>query len=120
MVFTNFREGISGRDDKMISEERLEKAITYLAHTDEESARAKALVKKLEKMEKIIRGEAFLRSSGTVAEREAKAVTSEQYREHVSYAENCWADAELLDNKRHTEEVIVDIWRTMSANLRRV
>jgi hypothetical protein len=104
----------------MISEERLEKAMVYLAHTDEEAAKAKALVKKLEKMERIIRGEAFLRSSGTVAEREAKAVTSEQYREHVSYAENCWADAELLDNKRHTEEVIVDIWRTMSANLRRV
>tara|TARA_R100001132_G_C3215577_1_gene56525 strand:+ start:10 stop:324 length:315 start_codon:yes stop_codon:yes gene_type:complete len=104
----------------MISEERLEKAMIYLAHTDEDAAKAKALCKKLEKMERIIRGEAFLRASGTVAEREAKAVTSEQYKEHVSYAENCWVDAELLDNKRHTEEVIVDVWRTMSANLRRV
>ena len=104
----------------MISEERLEKAMIYLAHTDEEAAKAKALCKKLEKIERIIRGEAFLRASGTVAEREAKAVTSEQYKEHVSYAENCWVDAELLDNKRHTEEVIVDVWRTMSANLRRV
>ena len=104
----------------MISEERLEKAMVYLAHTDEEAAKAKALCKKLEKIERIIRGEAFLRASGTVAEREAKAVTSEQYKEHVSYAENCWVDSELLDNKRHTEEVIVDIWRTMSANLRRV
>ena len=104
----------------MISEERLEKAMIYLAHTDEEAAKAKALCKKLEKIERIIRGEAFLRANGTVAEREAKAVTSEQYKEHVAYAENCWVDAELLDNKRHTEEVIVDIWRTMSANLRRV
>jgi len=104
----------------MITEERLEKAMIYLAHTDEDAAKAKALCKKLEKMERIIRGEAFLRASGTVAEREAKAVTSVQYKEHVSYAENCWVDAELLDNKRHTEEVIVDVWRTMSANLRRV
>ena len=104
----------------MITEERLEKAMIYLAHTDEDAAKAKALCKKLEKMERIIRGEAFLRASGTVAEREAKAVTSEQYKEHVAYAENCWVDAELLDNKRHTEEVIVDVWRTMSANLRRV
>ena len=104
----------------MITEERLEKAMIYLAHTDEEAAKAKALCKKLEKIERIIRGEAFLRANGTVAEREAKAVTSEQYKEHVAYAENCWVDAELLDNKRHTEEVIVDIWRTMSANLRRV
>ena len=104
----------------MITEERLEQAMIYLAHTDEDAAKAKALCKKLEKMERIIRGEAFLRASGTVAEREAKAVTSEQYKEHVSYAENCWVDAELLDNKRHTEEVIVDVWRTMSANLRRV
>ena len=104
----------------MISEERLEKAIMYLAHTDENAAKAKALCKKLEKMERIIRGEAFLKAAGTVAEREAKAVTSEQYKEHVSYAENCWVDSALLDNKRHTEEVIVDIWRTMSANLRKV
>ena len=104
----------------MISEDRLEKAMVYLAHTDEEAAKAKALCKKLEKMERIIRGEAFLRAAGTVAEREAKAVTSVQYREHVSYAENCWADDALLDNKRHTEEVIIDIWRTMSANLRKV
>ena len=104
----------------MISEERLEKAITYLAHTDEEAAKAKALCKKLEKMERIIRGEAFLKSIGTVAEREAKAVTSQDFKEHVAYAENCWVDSELLDNKRHTEEVIIDIWRTMSANLRKV
>ena len=104
----------------MISEARLEKAMMYLAHTDEDAAKAKALCKKLEKIERIIRGEAFLRAAGTVAEREAKAVTSEQYKEHVSYAENCWVDSELLDNKRHTEEVIVDIWRTMSANLRKV
>ena len=104
----------------MISEARLEKAMTYLAHTDEDAAKAKALCKKLEKMERIIRGEAFLKASGTVAEREAKSVTSEQYKEHVAYAENCWVDAELLDNKRHTEEVIVDVWRTMSANLRKV
>ena len=104
----------------MITEERLEKAMIYLAHTDEEAAKAKALCKKLEKIERIIRGEAFLRANGTVAEREAKAVTSEQYKEHVAYAENCWVDAELLDNKRHTEEVSVDVWRTMSANLRRV
>ena len=104
----------------MISEERLEKAITYLAHTDEEAAKSKALCKKLEKMERIIRGEAFLKGTGTVAEREAKAVTSQEFRDHVAYAENCWVDAELLDNKRHTEEVIIDIWRTMSANLRKV
>jgi hypothetical protein len=104
----------------VISEERLEKAITYLAHTDEEAAKAKALCKKLEKIERIIRGEAFLKAAGTVAEREAKAVTSQDFRDHVAYAENCWVDAELLDNKRHTEEVIIDIWRTMSANLRKV
>ena len=67
----------------MISEDRLEKAMTYLAHTDEEAAKAKALCKKLEKMERIIRGEAFLRAAGTVAEREAKSVTSQQFRDHV-------------------------------------
>jgi hypothetical protein len=103
----------------MITEERLEKALVYLAQTDEPAANNKALCKKLDKMERIIRGEAFLKASGTVAEREAKAYTSQEYRDHVAYAENCWVDSELLDNKRHTEEVIVDVWRTMSANHRK-
>ena len=58
----------------MISEDRLEKAMIYLAHTDEEAAKAKALCKKLEKMERIIRGEAFLRAAGTVAEREGPRI----------------------------------------------
>ena len=35
----------------MISEERLEKAITYLAHTDEEAAKAKALKEQLAALE---------------------------------------------------------------------
>ena len=100
----------------MISEERLEKAMIYLAHTDEDAAKAKALCKKLEKMERIIRGEAFLKSSGTVAERAAKSFTSQEYRDHGAYAENCGGDAERLDNKRHSGEGVVDAWRTMSAN----
>ena len=44
----------------MITEERLEKAMVYLAQTDEAAANSKALCKKLEKMDRIIRGEAFL------------------------------------------------------------
>ena len=60
----------------MISESRLEMAMMYMAHTDEDAAKAKALCKKLEKMERIIRGEAFLKSSVTVAEREAMSFTS--------------------------------------------
>ena len=49
----------------MITEERLEKAMVYLAQTDEAAANSKALCKKLEKMDRIIHGEAFLRATGT-------------------------------------------------------
>jgi len=58
---------------KMISEDRLQKALTYLAETDQPSAEARARVKALEQRRKTVKGLVFLGSSGTMAEKEAKA-----------------------------------------------
>lgn len=102
-----------------ISEDRLQKALTYLAETDQPSAEARARVKALEQRRKTVKGLAFLGSSGTMAEKEAKAYASQEYQDIVNEYENAVADAELYANKRKTEELIIEVWRSINAGRRK-
>ncbi|MEW8119893.1 MAG: hypothetical protein AB2792_22250 [Candidatus Thiodiazotropha sp.] len=103
----------------MINEDRLQKALVYLAETDEEAAKARAYMIGLEKNEKTIIGIEYLKTQGTVPERDARARKSEAYEQWKSDYENAVADYELYRNKRHTEELIVEVWRSENANRRR-
>lgn len=103
----------------MISEDRLQKALTYLAETDEPSAKARAYVKGLEQQRKTVKAFAFLSASGTMAEKEAKAYASPEYEEVTQAIENAVADAELYFNKRSTEMLIVEVWRSVNAGRRK-
>lgn len=101
-----------------ISEDRLQKAMTYLAETDEKSAILKADVARQEYIKKRQRAVGFLSSTGTVAEREAKAEISPE----VEKAENDYTKAleksEAMAAKRKTEALIVEVWRSCNANRR--
>lgn len=110
---------MDGGERVNISDDRLQKALTYLAQTDEEAANAKASMKALEQKRKTIKGLAFIEASGTVGEREAKAYASQEYQDIVEQYENAVADAELYANKRKTEELIIEVWRSSNANRRR-
>ena len=57
----------------MISEERLQKSLTYLAGTDEKCAKAKAYMEGLKTQEKTVLATEFLLNEGTVAERDARS-----------------------------------------------
>jgi len=103
----------------MVSEERLTKALKYLAETDEECARARALVKGLEEQRKTVKALAYLEAEGTNTDRQEKAYASSEYTEHIARLENAIADYELLANKRSTEALIVEVWRSEGANRRR-
>lgn len=105
--------------ETMISDDRLQKAMTYLAETDEPAAKAKALVEGLKIQEKTIIALAFLKSEGTNQEREMQArVDNEHILWRAKYAEAV-ADYELYRNKRKTEELVVEVWRSINANRRR-
>lgn len=102
----------------MISQDRLQKALTYIAETDEQHAAAKASMKGLEKQEKTIKGQAFLDTAGqgTVAEREAKAYTSESYKQWSISYEDAVCDYEILNNKRNREFMIIEVWRSLNSS----
>jgi hypothetical protein len=100
------------------TEDRVKKALTYLAETDEEHAHAKALVKGLEQSRKTVKSIAFLQATGTMAEKEAVAYKSQEYQAVVAKYENAVADEAILHNKRTTNALIVDVWRSENANRR--
>ena len=102
----------------MISNESMEKALHYLVDTDDSAAEAFALVKKLEDNEEYVLGKVFLQAAGTVAERHAISATSDVYQDYLEKIENSWADHKIIENKRATAKIYIDVYRTISANQR--
>ena len=102
----------------MISADRLQKALEYLATTDESAAKAKAYLMGLEETTKTIKATEFLRATGTNGERDARAYASASYQEHIDKIEEATYSYEILRNKRLTEALIIEVWRSLNANRR--
>jgi len=89
-----------------------------LAGSDVTAAKAKALVKSLEVYGKTVKAFAFLEAIGTVAEREAKALTSERYKEWKKDYDEAVIESETHINKRATAAGEREVWRSLQANRR--
>lgn len=99
----------------MITTERMEKALTYLAQTDEQFAYHKTHVAKTEYKAKQIKSAMFTRLSGTVAERQALAESSPEYQEAMESHFEALTVFEHMKNKRATEAIVIDTWRTIAS-----
>ena len=102
----------------LVSEDRMEKALTYLAETDEPAALARAKAERLKVYGKTAKAYGFLDATGTVAEREAISVTTKQYLKWLEDLESAIMDSEQYSNKRSTEAGIREVWRSLHANRR--
>jgi len=103
----------------VISDERLEKALRYLARTDMACALAKAEVARAEYRIKLARSAGYFASEErTVESRKMDAERSPL----MEQAEGSYATAlvafEQLRAKRETESIIVETWRSLNANRR--
>ena len=102
----------------MISEDRAEKALRFLVDTDEAAALAKAEMERAEFAYKRTREAVFTHSTGTVAERQASAMQHESTKDaHERFVQSI-ALYNKLNNKRDTERIVMDAWRTLQANRR--
>tara|TARA_R100001530_G_scaffold94242_1_gene65456 strand:- start:2923 stop:3237 length:315 start_codon:yes stop_codon:yes gene_type:complete len=99
--------------------EAAEAAHNALSETDEEYGRLKAYVSLSAQYTKIIKAQNFLKSSGTVAEKEATAFASQDFIEYATKLADETVEYHVLEAKRETWQREVDIWRTISANQRR-
>ena len=102
----------------MISDDRAEKALRYLAATDESCAEAKAHQERMECRAKAIRQQVFLIEEGTVAERQAKAEIDHDHQRALEEYFLAMQAYSAIANKRETERIVLDTWRTISANRR--
>lgn len=104
---------------EQLNESRVERALIYLADTDEEHALLSGEVKRTEEAIKQAKSHAFLLSSGTVAERDAQAIDSPSYKNAVDEWVDKYKQFKIIDNKRQHEIRIMEIWQTLSANRRK-
>lgn len=102
----------------MVSDERAEKALRFLAESDEEAAIAKADMERAEFKAKAIRQTVFKIADGSVADRNALAETSDDYRHAMDLYFVALQKYAHMANKRETEKIVLDTWRTISANRR--
>tara|TARA_Y100000401_G_C8286669_1_gene206420 strand:+ start:438 stop:764 length:327 start_codon:yes stop_codon:yes gene_type:complete len=105
----------------MITEDRLEKALAYLAQTDEQSAEASANVKYLDRLLKrrkalFITGETDLKS---ISAKEQAYYASDDYQKAVQEIYDAEVKANTLENKRDKEGMVIDLFRTLEASRRK-
>ena len=107
----------------MITEDRVEKSICYMAETDEDYARAFVIYNDAKNHEGVVVSQAFMRSKklfDTVAEANAAAKISKEYKNWEDDKTSKAFDYMILKVKRDTEKLIWETWRTEQANLRNI
>ena len=113
---------------EIISDQDVEDALAYLASTDAQCARQKALMKRLDYQRNTIKSLAMLDAeddaikSGerlSVARKESLAFTSKRYQEFLEEYQDAVAEYETLNNLRNTKIGLIEVWRSEQANRRR-
>lgn len=104
----------------MITDKRAEKALKYLVETDEEHARIKSEFKAKESITKTILAYEFRDAKGSSVEaRKAESFASQSYIDHIDVIEGLEMALQQMYNKRDTERLVIEMWRTHAANSRK-
>lgn len=103
----------------MIDDKRLEQALVYLATTDEPSAALRADMARTEFKAKATKAAMFKLAEGSsAAAREAIADTSVEVGEAWEKHFKAMHEYHAMANKRSTESIVIDTWRSMNASRR--
>ncbi len=102
-----------------VSNTRAEAALLYLADTDELCAYWRSEMQRCEYKAKSMKATAFKLASGTVAERQAETEVNDKvlqaWNEHVEAIKRY----NTIENKRTTETLVLELWRSINANRRK-
>lgn len=100
-----------------ISDNRMEKSLAYLVNTDEPCAMAKSLMIGLEEQKRTVIAIAMLASEEkSAAMKEVDARAGKSYAEWAkAYSDSIYA-YETMRNKRITEALCVEAWRSCNSN----
>lgn len=105
----------------MITDQRAEEAFEYLRDHVAEIGKAKAELKRAEILSKRIRKRCFVEApDGSVAQREAWAEIHKDVAEIDERYVKAVEEFEIMSARREVETIAIEVWRTSSANLRRM
>lgn len=100
----------------MINKDRLQAALTYLAETDETCARLRADHARAEFKAKSVKNTLLkVITKGSIPDRTAEAETSQEYLDAKMEEFQFFMQYEAMKNKRITETIIIDTWRSLNA-----
>lgn len=103
----------------MINQERMEKALRYLAETDAEEAALYERSLRFDERRKQIFAVQKGYAKGSVAEREAAAYDSDEYRGATEAYFAALEEHRAMKNKRATESMVIEVWRSENASRRK-
>lgn len=102
----------------IVTDKAVEQALNELALLDDKEAELRANKEWGEDEKKRIHSVHFLNATGSVAEREARAKTHPEYIKHVEKLRETTRDYQTAKNRRDRLTMLVEIYRTESANRR--
>jgi hypothetical protein len=101
-----------------IPDEKVEKALRYLADTDERIGELKADVARWDYLIKLRESKHYLTHEGTIDERKAKAKCEADVVSAYEYQYSAIAAYEAVKAKRERAVILVDLWRSINASRR--
>jgi hypothetical protein len=102
-----------------VSEKNVSDALTYLAADPHPIAEARFRLTMAENLAKETYAHAFLKSEGTVKERECMAETTGDVIKRKRDEADCVLEFERHRSRVKAAEMLIEVWRTENANARR-
>lgn len=103
-----------------ITDEEAQKAVDYLVNSSKDYATWKSRMKFLDKHRKTVRAVAMLKAKGSsVSENAIIGEASIEYQDCLKEYEESVYEFTLIDSYRKAAETKVELYRTMSASMRR-
>jgi hypothetical protein len=99
----------------LVTDERLETALGRLAKTDALSAELHMKMERAEFKAKAVKDAVFLRSEGSVAERQAVAGTSGDYTVAMDEYFTALQAFDTIKNERAREVLVIEVWRSLNS-----
>jgi hypothetical protein len=106
-------------DFNNLDEDDISEAYQMLSDTDRKHAKLYSHLEYLKEAMKQAKAHEFLKSEGTVAERQEKAIASVSYDIAVRNWIQALEEYKILDNERNSQARIFDMFQTLSANRRK-
>lgn len=103
----------------MISQARMEKALIFLAETDEKAAELQANMERMDYKAHAVKDALIKHGEGGLGDRTASAGCDQTYLDAMEDYFKAIAAYNAVRNKRRTEELVIDVFRTMEASRRK-